>query len=86
MSKGTTDKPPTLFDAIQWFLGPMHGDVGRLIDDWAPDAPVTITFGGPGGYQHKTTMGKIQDLDRAYMAAHDAKMKRSEKKSRGTLL
>jgi hypothetical protein len=87
MSKGTTDKPMTLYDAIAAFLGPLEAEYARLIDECAHDVPVTIILGshdrkGGGGYEYKTTMGAIQDMDRAF----DAKVKRDAKKSVGTLL
>lgn len=89
MSKGTTEKPMTLFDAIQAFLGPMHAEYARLIDEWAHDAPVTIIFGrggDDGGYRYNTTMGAIQDLDRAHQAAFDARQARAAKKAVGSLI
>jgi hypothetical protein len=90
-SKGTTDKPMTLFEAIRSFLGPLHADYSRLIDDWAHDAPVQIVLGRAkgettGGYIHHTTMGALQDLDIAYAAAFDAKEKKAAKRAVGTLL
>lgn len=84
MSKGTTEKPMTMFDALHAFLGPMHAHYGRLIDEWAHDAPVTIIFGSggdDGGYKYKTTMGAIQDLDRAHQAAFEAREARAAKKA-----
>lgn len=89
MSKGTTEKPMTMFDALHAFLGPMHAHYGRLIDEWAHDAPVTIIFGSggdDGGYKYKTTMGAIQDLDRAHQAAFEAREARAAKKAVGTLI
>lgn len=91
MTKGTTDKPMTMVAALSAFLGPMHADYSRLIDEWAHDAPVQIILGRrpdetSGGYIFNTTMGSIQDLDRAYQAAFDAKEKRAAKRSVGTLL
>lgn len=90
-SKGTTDKPMTLYEAIQSFLGPLSADYCRLIDDWAHDAPVQIVLGRAkgetsGGYIHHTTMGAIQDLDRAYQAAFEAKQNKAAKRAVGTLL
>ncbi len=89
-SKGTTDKPPTLFDAIASLLGPMHAEYGRLID-WAHDAPVQIVLGRgkgetTGGYIFQTTMGAIQDLDRAHQAAFEAKQNKAAKRAVGTLI
>lgn len=90
-SKGTTDKPMSLFEALQSFLGPMHAEYGRLIDEWAHDAPVQIILGrakgeASGGYIFQTTMGAIQDLDRAYQFAFEDKQKRAAKKAVGSLL
>lgn len=89
--KGTTEKPPTMFDAIASLLGPMHAEYSRLIDDWAHDAPVQIVLGRgkgetTGGYVFHTTMGAIQDIDRAHQAASEAKEKRSAKRAVGTLI
>lgn len=91
ISKGTTDKPMTLSDALAAFLGPMHAEYGRLIDEWANDAPVQIILGrdkgkDTGGYIFQTTMGAIQDLDRAYQKAFEDKCARDAKKARGSLL
>ena len=77
------EKAPTLYEAIQAFLGPLHADYCRIIDEGRPDMPVTISL---GNYEHHTTLAVIKDLDRAYAAAFEAKLKRDEKKSRGTLL
>lgn len=74
---------PTLFDAVQAFLGPLEAEYCRLIEEGPRDLAVTIYL---GGYKHETTLGLIKDLDRAYAAAHEAKLKRNERKSRGTLL
>jgi hypothetical protein len=90
-SKGTTDKPMTLSDAMAAFLGPLHAEYCRLIDEWAHDAPVQIILGRgkgetTGGYIFQTTMGAIQDLDRAHQAAFEAKQNRAAKKAIGSLL
>ena len=60
-SKGTTEKPMSLTQAASSFLGPMHAEYSRLIDDWAHDAPVQIILGRAkdetsGGYIFQTTM------------------------------
>lgn len=91
LSKGTTDKPMTLSDAIAAFLGPLHAEYSRLVDEWANDAPVQIILGRPkgeasGGYTFHTTIGVIQDLDRAYQRYFEEKCKRDAKKAQGTLL
>lgn len=90
-SKGTTEKPMTLYDAMASFLGPLSADYCRLIDDWAHDAPVQIVLGrgkgeSTGGYIHHTTMGAIQDLDRAHQAAFEVKEKKSARRAVGSLL
>lgn len=91
VSKGTTDKPMTLYEAMSAFLGPLHAEYARLVDDWAHDAPVQIVLGRgkgetDGGYIFQTTMGAIQDLDRAHRAAFEAKNARAAKRAVGTLL
>lgn len=91
VSKGTTDKPLGLYEAIESFLGPLSAEYCRLIDEWAHDAPVQIILGRKrgetsGGYIYQTTMGAIQDLDRAHRAAFEARQLRASKKSKGSLL
>lgn len=78
-----SDKAPTLFDAVRNFLGPLEAEYCRILDEGSPDMPVTILL---GNYEYKTTLADIKALDRAYAAAHDAKMARAAKKSVGTLL
>ena len=78
-----SDKAPTLYDAIAGFLGPLSAEYGRIIDEGNPDMPVTVSL---GGYKHETTLAAIKAMDRAYYAAFEAKLKRDERKSRGTLL
>ncbi len=76
-------KAPTLFEAVRDFLGPLHAGYSRLIDEWDPETPVTINI---GGYKHETTLATIKKLDHAYHAAFEAKQKRLQRKSRGTLI
>lgn len=76
-------KTPTLYEAVEGFLGPLMAEYCRLIEEGSDDAPVTIMI---GNYPHKTTLKAIKDLDRAHRAAFEAKCKRDEKRSRGTLL
>ena len=78
-----TDKPPTMFDALRGFLGPLEAEYARIIDEGSPDMPVIVKL---GGYEHKTTLATIKQLDRAYAAAFDERCRRSERKSKGTLL
>lgn len=90
-SKGTTDKPMTMFEALNAFLGPLHAEYARLIDEWAHDAPVQIVLGRrpdetTGGYIFNTTMGALQDLDRAHRKAFEDKCNRSAKKAGGSLI
>jgi len=91
LSKGTTERPMTLFKASEALLGPLHAEYGRLLGELANDAPVQIILGRgkgetTGGYIFQTTMGALQDLDRAHQAAFDAKVTRDAKKAKGTLL
>lgn len=76
-------KAPTLYEAIQRFLGPLEAEYARIIDEGAGDMPVEISL---GGYKHTTTLQAIKDLDRAYAAAFEAKCARDAKKARGSLL
>lgn len=78
-----SDKAPTLYDAIQGFLGPLVAEYGRIVDEGNPDMPVTISL---GGYEHKTTLEAIKRLDRAHQAAFEAKCARDAKKAKGSLL
>lgn len=80
---GSETPAPTLFEAVRNFLGPLEAEYCRIIEEGSPDMPVTIML---GNYEYNTTLADIKALDRAYAAAFDAKMKRSERKSRGTLL
>lgn len=76
-------RAPTLYEAIEALLGPLSAEYGRLIDEARPETPVTISL---DGYEHKTTMSVLQDLDRAHGAAFDAKQARRARKATGTLL
>ena len=76
-------KTPTLYDAIAAFLGPLAAEYARIIDEGNDDMPVTISL---GGYHHETTLKAIKDLDRAHMAAFDAKCDRAARKAKGSLL
>lgn len=76
-------KAPTLYDAISAFLGPLAAEYARIIDEGHPNMPVTVSL---GNYEHKTTLKVIKDMDRAHHAAFEMKLKRDERKSRGTLL
>ena len=76
-------KAPTLYDAVAAFLGPLEADYARIIAEYPRDMPVTVSL---GNYEHKTTLGVIKDMDRAYAAAFEVKLKRDERKSKGTLL
>ena len=79
-----SNKPaPTLYAAVGGFLGPLLADCCRLVDECSDDAEVIVKV---AGYSHKTTLKTIKDLDRAYAAAHEAKLKRDDKKRVGTLL
>lgn len=77
----------TLTDAIAAFLGPLMADYARLIEEGDPDMPVTICF---GGYEHATTLGAIQSLDRAYADTFErnqrAACRRRDRKAAGRLL
>lgn len=77
-------KTPTLYTAIGNLLAPLWADKGDVIHDLAPDTPVIIKFGEV--VVHSTTVEVFQDLDRAHVAAFDAKVKRDERRSRGSLL
>jgi hypothetical protein len=76
-------KVPTLYDAVAGFLGPLCAEYARILDEGNPDMPVTVSL---GGYDHKTTLATLKELDLAYCAAFEAKCKRDEKRARGTLL
>lgn len=76
-------KAKPLFDAVRDFLGPLEAQYCRIIDEGSPDMPVTILL---GNYKYETTLADIKALDRAYAAAFDARLKRNEKKSKGSLL
>lgn len=79
---GTETPAPTLFEAVQRFLGPLEAEYCRIIDEGSPDMPVTILL---GNYEYKTTLADIKALDRAYAKAFDDKLKRSERKAKGGL-
>ncbi len=74
---------PTLYDALAGFLGPLVAEYGRIIDEGGADMPVEVRL---GGYVHKTTLATIKAMDRAHHAAFEAKLKRDERRSRGSLL
>lgn len=76
-------KAPTLYEAIQQFLGPLSAEYCRLIGEGSPEMPVEIKL---GGYVYKTTLADIQALDRAYLAAFEDKQKRAAKRAKGTLI
>jgi len=78
-----SDKALTMYDALQGFLGPLEAEYARIIDEGSPDMPVVIKL---GGYEHKTTLATIKQLDRAYAAAFDERCRRSERKAKGTLI
>lgn len=76
-------KAPTLYEAVQGFLGPLEAEYARIIDEGSPDLPVTISL---GGYKHETTLATIQRLEKAYQHAFEVKLARDLKRSRGTLI
>ncbi len=76
-------KAPTLYDAVAGLLGPLSAEYARIIDEGAADMPVTISL---GGYEHRTTLDTIQKLNRAHAHAFEAKLKRDERRAKGTLL
>lgn len=78
------DEPrtPTLFEAVRNFLGPLEAQYCRIIEEGAPDMPVTILL---GNYEYKTTLADIKALDRAYAKAFDDKQNRATRKVRGGL-
>jgi hypothetical protein len=59
----------------------------RLIDESDPEMPMTISF---GGYRYETTLGVIQDLDRAYAETFERNQKaacrRRDRKAVGRLV
>ena len=65
------DRPPTLYEAIEGFLGPLMAEYARLIDEGNPDLPVIVKL---GGYEHKTTLAVLKKLDRAHHAAFETKL------------
>jgi hypothetical protein len=73
----------TLYEAVQAFMGPIVAEYGRIVEDGQPDMPVRIIL---GGYTVEMTLADLQRLDRAYAQAFDQKLKRDERKARGTLL
>ena len=73
----------TLYEAVQAFMGQIAAEYGRIVDEGNPEMPVTVSL---GGYEVKMKLADIQRLDRAFMQAFDAKVKRDEKRSVGTLL
>ena len=74
---------PTLYEAVQAFMGQIAAKYGRIIDEGDDDMPVTVTL---GGYAVNMKLLDLKRLDRAYAHAFDQKCKRDERKSRGTLL
>lgn len=74
---------PTLYDAISGFLGPLVSEYGRIIDEGSDDMRVEVRL---GGYVHTTTLAAIKAMDRAHHAAFETKLKRNERRSRGSLL
>jgi hypothetical protein len=76
-----------LIDAVGAFLGPIMAEYCRLIDEGDPAMPLTISL---GGYQHETTLGVLQEIDRAYLAARERNDKatctRRNRKAVGPLL
>lgn len=76
-------KPPTLYNAMAAFLGPLEAEYARIIAEGHPDMPVTISL---GSYEHKTTLSVIKDMDRAHAAAFEAKIARDARRAKGTLL
>jgi hypothetical protein len=77
----------TLPEAVAAFLGPLMAEYARLIEESDRDTVVTIMFGHHG---YRTTLGVIQDLDRAYAETfernHKAACRRRDRKAVGRLV
>lgn len=82
-SKSAMSERISLFDAVRAFMGPLAAEGCQVIDEGHPDMPVIISF---GPCTVEMTLADLKRLDRAYMQAHDDKIKRSERKYRGGLL
>lgn len=72
-------KAPTLYEAVQRFLGPLEAEYAQIIDEGSPDMPVTISL---GNYKHQTTLATIKALEEAYQHAFEVKLARDLAKAR----
>lgn len=72
----------TLYDAAQEFMGLIHAEAGRLLDERADDAEVIVTI---SGYSVKMELRTLKRMDRVYMHAHEAKCAKSERKHKAGL-
>ena len=70
-------KPPTLFEAIQIFLGPIMAEACRIVEEGDAEADCTVSF---YGYDVKMKLGDLQALDRAFAAEFRRKEARDEAK------
>lgn len=77
---------PTLYEAVQAFMGQISAEYGRIIEDGADDMPVFICLGRKDGYSVELKLSDLKRLDRAYAHAFEAKLARDAKKAKGTLL
>jgi hypothetical protein len=67
----------TLINAVGNFLAPIAAEYARIIEEGDPEAQMTIEF---HGYRHHTTLGALQDLDRAHQRAHERNEKAAERR------
>ena len=68
---------PTLYEAVQCFLGPIMAEYCRIIDEGDPKAEVIVKV---YGYEAKLTLGDLQKLDEAYRTEFYRREKRDENK------
>ena len=73
-------KAPTLFEAVQLFLGPIVAEYARIIDEGDPEAECIVQV---YGYKATLKLADLKRLDEAYSAAvyqREAKIDRKFKR------
>lgn len=77
------ERTPTLYEAVEAFMGPIVAEYGLVVESGNPEMSVIVKI---GGYEIQMKLADLQRLDRAHEYAVHQKIKRAERKSRGTLL
>ena len=74
---------PNLSDAVRSFLTPIMAEGCRVVDEYHPETPVTVSFGPCTVEMKLADLKQLSDAFRHWLDAHE---RRAEKRARGSLL